>query len=776
MAASAASLPFGSVPTPRTRLIGREADRAAARAFLLDDAVPLLTLTGPGGVGKTHLSLAIAQDVAAHFADGTVWVDLAALADPTLLPSTVAASLGLAPSAGSPALAELTRHLRPRQALLMLDNCEHVLTAAAELVAALLAACPALQVMVTSRARLRLRGEQLLPVEPLPLPALEVSAFDALAQNEAVRLFAARARAVRPTFHLHDDNAPAVAAICRHLDGLPLAIELAAARVTVLSPEALLAQMTDRLRLLNRGARDLPARQQTIAATIAWSYALLDPDGQALFRRLAVFVGGFTMAAAQSVAGSDDLSAIDGIAALIEQSLAHRVESGGEPRFTMLETIREFALELLAEHDEDAETRERHADFYVALAEEAELPLQGFSGDQGEWMTRMDMDFGNLRGAIAWLLATGDGTRALRLLNGLDGYIQSRPIEVEARGWAEAALNAAPEAPAALRAAALFGLMVQAGLVVDNAASLTAAEQGLAAAETTIDPFIIGRAHFGLGMAWGFCQDYERAAEAYASSVPYFRQTDRIDFLALALAILGNLRQFSGDVGGAVALLDEAMEFYKRNVDLWSYPSALAMRAHLACAQDEHALAVSLCGESIAAARLIGEERNVMGTVVCLARVALATGQPRRAARLLGAVEAAHATTGMLRIWDEQEFDIVTAATRAKLGEAAYQTAWGEGREISWSDAVSYAMAVLELERPAPCSRPRAQEADGFDLTRREQEILALLCQRLTDTEIAAKLYVSRRTASSHVSNILGKLGASNRREAAALAARHALV
>ena len=310
--------PVGSLPLARTRLIGREAERGAACTFLLEEAVPLLTLTGPGGVGKTRLVLAIAGDLARHFADGVVWVDLAPLTDPTLVPATLAAALGVTPALNQPLSDTLVYDLQPRQTLLVIDNCEHVLGETAELIAALLPACPALQVLATSRAPLHVRGEQVLPIEPLPLPDLDAD-LASLEANAAVRLFAARARAVRPGFRLEASNAPVIALLCRHLDGLPLAIELAAAHSAVLSPAALLAQMTDRLRLLADGPRDLPARQQTMREAIAWSYELLTAEEQAAFRALAIFAGGWTLPAAAAVLEQDERQTLT----LLERLAAH---------------------------------------------------------------------------------------------------------------------------------------------------------------------------------------------------------------------------------------------------------------------------------------------------------------------------------------------------------------------------------------------------------------------------------------------------------------------
>lgn len=290
------------MPHPRTRFIGREGECEQAGVAILEHAVALLTLTGPGGVGKTRLAHAISTGVATSFGDGVLWVDLSPLTDPAPIRFTIATAVSLVPAPGRPIAEQLATHLQTRQTLLILDNCEHLLTDVAEVVAHLLRACPALQILATSRAPLRVRGEQVLPVEPFPLPPADLTLGEAIDQNPAVRLFLDRSRAANSASTISPLPLPAIAALCRHLDGLPLAIELAAARTAVLSPEALLAQMTSRLPLLSQGPRDLPARQKTIRSTIKWSYDLLTPGAQTLFRHLTVFVGGFTLEAAQIVA------------------------------------------------------------------------------------------------------------------------------------------------------------------------------------------------------------------------------------------------------------------------------------------------------------------------------------------------------------------------------------------------------------------------------------------------------------------------------------------
>ena len=777
MVAHAAAPVLGALPIPRTRLIGREAEIGMARAFLLEEAVPLLTLTGPGGVGKTRLSLAIAHDVAEHFTDGVLWVDLAPVTDPTLVASTVAAALGLPLATDQPIAHELARLLRPRQILLLLDNCEHVLDTTADLVASLLGSCPALQVLATSRSPLQVHGEQMLPVDPLPLPTIDAP-VEAIAQSAAVRLFAARARAVRPAFQIETANAATVVLLCRHLDGLPLAIELAAAHSAVLSPAALLAQMTDRLRLLAGGARDLPARQQTMREAIAWSYDRLTTEEQAAFRAVAVFAGGWTLEAAAAVLEQDEGAKL----ALLERLVAHSLvvievgSSSDTTRFAMLETIREFAHDALAARDEESAARDRHAVWFRELAEMAELELHGIGQDQPGWMARMDADLDNFRAAVEWLLATGNGLDALRLAVALEGYIGARSLEVEGRRWLETGLALAPDAPVALRTAAFYGLCNRAGLLGDPAAALTAAQAGLALAETHYDPFVRGRAYSALGFAWQWNQDPGEARQAFERAVPCLRQTDRHEFLALALASIGSMRRAAGELLAAVAPLDEALTYYDQIQDRWGHSSTLLQRAELARDLGLHADAVRFYGQGIAAAERIADQRQIMDIVVGLATVARATGQPERATRLLGAVAAAQSVTGIDRLWRYQDAEELAAMTRSAVGEAAFMAAWEAGHALPWTDAVTDALTVLDRERGVPMSQLPVRRPDAFELTRREREILALLCQRLTNPEIAAQLFISPRTAGTHVANLLAKLGVANRREAAAMAVHLGLI
>jgi predicted ATPase len=385
--------PVGTVP-PRQR------EAARLRALVSDPSVRLITLTGPAGVGKTRLALQVAADLDAGF-DSVAFVEFAPVRDHDRVPARIAEALGIVESVGQSAGTALVRALGERRLLLVLDNVEHVLAAGPALVD-LMVGCPAVTLLVTSRTLLRVSGEHVLAVPPLALPESARSpSASALVEYEAVRLFVERSTAVSPAFVLTDENAATVAQICRGLDGLPLAIELAAARMTVLSPQALLARLGRRLALLTDGAQDVPERLRTMRAGIAWSYDLLTASEQVLFRRLAVFAGGFGLAAAEFVCPGERSSALDTMAALVDHSLVQRITPDGvEPRFALLETIGEFAMERLVDCGEETEARRRHADYFRRLAVSAEPRLRG--PDQQEWRDRLEADLDNLRAALAW--------------------------------------------------------------------------------------------------------------------------------------------------------------------------------------------------------------------------------------------------------------------------------------------------------------------------------------------------------------------------------------
>ncbi|MDQ2652992.1 MAG: tetratricopeptide repeat protein, partial [Chloroflexota bacterium] len=549
------------LPRHMTSLIGRNAEISTVLGMLVDDGVRFLTLTGPGGVGKTRLALAVAEEVPAAFAAGVVVTPLATIRDPALVLPAISQALGVRESDTRPNVEMLTAVLSRHELLLVLDNFEHLLPAATE-IAELVAACPRLAVLVTSRSVLRISGEQQFPVPSLPLPqAADVTTQRAagktvsldIERSEAVQLFVARARAVCPDFTLASGNADAVAEICRRLDGLPLAIELAAARLRVLSPVALLARMEQRFSVLTGGPRDAPERHRAMRSAIAWSYDLLTEGEQAAFRYLSVFVGGCTLEAVEAVRGARRSSiqrempdAFEVVSTLLDQSLLQRVEQpDGESRFTMLETVREYGLEQVASNGEDAAAREAHAAYFLELAERAEPDL--LAGNRAAWVGRLTAELPNFRAAFSWWREQNDSERALRLAGSL-GLFWTLPAFVrEGREWLEAAvaLPGAAGAPVSL-AKALNAIGVVAQWQCDFARVVEALDAALIIRQELDDPLGVAEVLGNLGHVSLAMGDLDRADALLTQSLPVYEGHGKTVWVAETLAILGHVANARG--------------------------------------------------------------------------------------------------------------------------------------------------------------------------------------------------------------------------------------
>jgi predicted ATPase/class 3 adenylate cyclase len=657
-----------NLPTQATPFLGREREVAEVVALLRSLDTRLLTLTGPGGTGKTRLSLQTAAELLDAFPDGVFFVPLASLADPVLVPSAVAEALGVPEQGGRPVVEVLRDYLAEKKFLLILDNCEHLLTAVADLVAYLLAACSGLTVLATSRAPLRLRAEREWQVPPLALPRRPPPppTADQLPPYTAVRLFVERARAIRPDFALDNASAPAVAEICWRLDGLPLAIELAAARVRLFSPEALLARMEKRLPLLTGGPRDAPIRQRTLRDAITWSHDLLDLDEQAVFRRLAVFAGGFTLEAAEAVANSDGgLDIVGLVERLCEHSLLRQEDgAGGEPRFGMLETVREFAAERLIESGEEEATRDAHAEFFAVVAEQARTGMEG--PDETAWHVRLTAEHANVRAALGWLLERGEAETALAIAVGVRRFWEFRYHYAEGIAWLERALAAAGSAPTPMRG---WGLRSLSNLVfVNGDAPRAAAEEGLAVSQRIGDTRGEAFALRAIGFAASVAGDLLAAAIAHETALAAFRQLGEHWAVLSTLTELGWVEMRQGNLRRARELGEEAKDQARAEADLPLEHYADILLGRVALEQGELDRADGLLTGATDGFAALGEDVWAATSALTLAAVAARNGEPERARKLAVRAVSVHRASGTPIVRAEALME--AAGVLADLGDA----------------------------------------------------------------------------------------------------------
>jgi len=680
------------LPVPPRALIGREADVAAATRQLdpARSAIRLLTLVGPGGVGKTRLALAVAGALVDAYPDGVTFVDLAPLRDQRLVDATIAHALELRGSGGRSARELLLDGLRERQLLLVLDNFEHLLGAAAPL-AELLEGCPRLRLLVTSRAALRLRSEQRFPVAPLPAPTEEARRVEELADAPAVRLFVERAQAAAPEFRLDASNAHLVAAICRRLDGMPLAIELAAARAQLLRPEALLGRLERRLPLLTGGAPDLPERQQTLRQTLAWSHDLLGPAEQKLFRRLATFTGGWTLEAAEAICASGDAPAdevFEGLGALIDNSLVHQTVGQDQiPRFGMLETVREYALEYLQASGDEVDVRDRHLAFYSALAEDAEPHLHG--PVQTEWADRLEHDFGNIRTALAWSERATPPVLGLRLATTLRYFWYMRGHLGEGRDRLEAGVAACgPLADLATRCRALNALGFLHAIQMEYVEGRERLEEALRISRELKDDAGAAFALRYLGLIASGGANYVQATALLHASLELFRGLDAPGDVGLTLMYLGDVALSEDDLGQARRFFEESSAMLALTQNRMVLPHPLRRLGQLAYMRGDMRLAFQLCMESFTYNRMVGDRRGVAASLVGLALIA-STQQPVIAAQLLSKADAVLGTIGSVLLpFDQQQFQLACSRLRAQLEPLVWTTAWENGRRQTMDEAV----------------------------------------------------------------------------------------
>ena len=676
----AVAAPTRRIPKPPTPLLGRERELAALGDLVRDGDTRLVTLTGIGGIGKTRLSLELVRRLGPEFHGGSAVATLARLRDPALVARAILEALEIPETSQEPEDA-LALALADAELLLLIDNFEQVLPAATT-VARLLEAAPGLKVVVTSRAPLHIAGEREFPVPPL-------------SEDEAAELFIARAQDANPQFVLSEQNAAAVAELCARLDGLPLAIELAAARTKILPPATLLARLENRLELLTGGRRDAPLHQQTLRMTLDWSYDLLEPAVQRLFAQLGVFAGGCTLAAAEDVCAAD----LEGLASLVDESLLRQREtSAGEARFSMLELVREYALERLGASGDEEQARRRHLDHFVAFAEEAEPQLVG--KDQAAWLARVEDEHDNIRAALAHALALGDASAALRLVRGVRRFWHVHGYLTEGRQALESALAIAPDEPSELRANSLNMIGILAGEQGDFPAARANFTAALDDARAVGATRAISSALVNLGNMAFYEGELDAARLLYMESIEYFASIGDARGEALARENVGLMALTAGDTPAAVTWLGGALELARQVDDDRETAAAARSLAAAMIELGDADSAASLVAESLGIARELAEPQGIAVCLETFAGIAAAGGELERAATLFGASDGVRASIGAQRQPDQQIlYDRWLARTLAGLDTKTYSTRYEDGRTLSVDDACAFAVGAEPEER-----------------------------------------------------------------------------
>jgi predicted ATPase/DNA-binding CsgD family transcriptional regulator len=773
-----------NLPYPPTPLIGRDVELRQLDELLHQDDVPLITLTGTGGSGKTRLALETAAHARQDFRDGVFFVDLAVISDPLLILPAIAQTINVKTE-------KLKENLHNKQLLLLLDNFEHLMEAAPA-VADLLVACPDPKFLITSREVLRLRGEHELSVLPLSLPvSRHTTSANEIEKSPAVTLFVQRAKAVDASFRLNDDNARFIAEICRRLDGLPLAIELAAVRIKLFSPEILLSRLEKRLSHLTSGPRDLPTRQKTLRATLDWSYNLLDSKEQLLLTRLSIFSGGATIEAIQAVTttdGTDEDELLGGLLSLIEKNLVRQVSAEqGESRLVMLDTIREYALEKL-EISEDAEIlRRSHAEYFLKLAESARA-LSG-TNEQSKGLDQLEKERGNLREALYWTASHDPKGLFLRLAGALWRFWAIRGPIMEGRVWLDQAImiwkNAPGEIKSELGYLVLMGASELARAQGDLERAVEWKSKGLEFSQQSGHDSRTAALLHDLAIIYGIRGDYKRSLALAEEGVALRRRLGRPEGLSHALEALFFALMCNDKAEAAHTALEEGFQIDQATNSQESLLWDLTGFIYIAARQGNYEEAYRAFDDSLPLAEELGDQGAIATGVYGMAAVLAAQGQARKAARFLGTAERI-AEVGEFKIeipgWEWTERTI--AAAKARLGETSWVQEYQAGNAFvpdgndTWAvDALHAIRKFLDQqEEPTESVSKRSDANLSAGLTARELEILKLVAQGLTDHQIAETLVLSPRTVNAHLTSIYRKLDVNSRAAATRFAMEKGLV
>jgi predicted ATPase/class 3 adenylate cyclase len=719
-----------NLPRQLTTFVGRQREIGDAKALL--SSSPLMTLTGPGGVGKTRLAIEIAGELLDEFPEGMWFVDLSPVNEPDFVVPAIASALGVMPAPGQPILETVTEHLRGRRVLILLDNCEHLLEITAQTINSLLRSCGMLKVLATSREGLAIEGEAAYPVPSLTVPdPARVSAGD-ISQFDSMQLFVERAMAAVPGFAITDRNAAPIAQICRRLDGVPLALELAAARVRALPVEQIAARLDDRFRLLTGSSRVTVPRHQTLRQTIDWSHDLLADDERAVFRRLAVFAGGSTLEAAEAVCAGDPVEpyeVLDLLSRLVDKSLLVAETEGAEARYRQLETIRQYARDRLIESGEARDTLRRHRDWYLAMVAEAEPEF--FRGpESAAWLDRLDGEHDNLRSALQWSLdEPGEVRRGLQLAGGLWRFWEIRGHLAEGRAWLEGFLAADTGEASALQADAYTGAGILAFMLGDQAGAAALHQRSLELHRVVGDADGIALAANNLANAAVLSGDYATARELYESVIPWAQDRGDDRMLGFAIVNMAEAVALGGDAEQARSQYEEGIASFRKAGDRWSEAFALDSLGVMLTRQAAYAEAAGVLDEALGISRTIGDERGIARALAHLGDVAAGSGDADRARQLYvnsleirealrdlsgtaSALEKLAATVSLKdprgaaillgaaeRVRDlirapvpravREEYESVRARVEAELGAGPFEEAQAEGRRLSAADALA---------------------------------------------------------------------------------------